>query len=424
MKLASILSMMGFLSFWTFSPDALVLLTNNAGYGTVPAISSILLASALFASCAAYLHPPVLVEKSPGPDKAVNVCCNSGPTVLISGMAAWLSTGILLPTGGLVSAGYTFNETFVYWFPNFGFSVLLLGLVTALHLAGPRVVYLSQIFFSTITGGCILFIILASLFSPALSKEIVWHSGTPSILPATAIAMLFFLGFEHQTSDAVTVSKNRLFQRPASIMGMGFILCLWTLAATYHVPSDKLMNSTIPHLIFAREAGGDAGRMLMGIAIISGSVLLTSGLFWQIEHFFTLNHFFFSPATLEKVVRSCKLSRTYPLFLASIIGGLMGAGLAGSEKLEFLIRGSLLLWLTSIAIQTLSRALTRDRYRPKLLLTGILLMTILLLAVVYQVAVHHDRSFILQFCATALGCSSLVFFITGRLGISERRKKK
>ena len=39
-------------------------------------------------------------------------------------------------TGILAIAGYVFNEVFVYWFPNLGFSFCLLGMVVGLNLGG------------------------------------------------------------------------------------------------------------------------------------------------------------------------------------------------------------------------------------------------------------------------------------------------
>ena len=57
-------------------------------------------------------------------------------------------------TGMLVTAGFAFNEIFIYWFPNFLFAFILLILVAFLNMSDKRYVYFSQFSFVllTITG--------------------------------------------------------------------------------------------------------------------------------------------------------------------------------------------------------------------------------------------------------------------------------
>ena len=49
-----------------------------------------------------------------------------------------------------------FNEVFVYWFPNLGFSFCLLGMVVGLNLAGSRVATLAQLSYVALALGGVL----------------------------------------------------------------------------------------------------------------------------------------------------------------------------------------------------------------------------------------------------------------------------
>ena len=50
-------------------------------------------------------------------------------------------------TGTLAIAGYVFNEVFVYWFPNLGFSFCVLVVLLTLNLLSPKVAKTAQLFF-------------------------------------------------------------------------------------------------------------------------------------------------------------------------------------------------------------------------------------------------------------------------------------
>lgn len=73
--------------------------------------------------------------------------------ILIPLAAAMALTGripvfLFASTAMLVSAGFAFNEIFVYWFPNFLFASLLLALICGLHLFHEKAVVWGQALFA------------------------------------------------------------------------------------------------------------------------------------------------------------------------------------------------------------------------------------------------------------------------------------
>ncbi|NIN66172.1 MAG: hypothetical protein GTO63_16055, partial [Anaerolineae bacterium] len=62
-------------------------------------------------------------------------------------LCARVAFTICAATGILVVAGYVFNEVFVYWFPNLGFSFLLLGFLLVLNLLGRTISLVAQVIF-------------------------------------------------------------------------------------------------------------------------------------------------------------------------------------------------------------------------------------------------------------------------------------
>ncbi len=103
---------------WTLSPEALVLASNHAGTGGITAILALLF-GLLISSLGVTLTKcqPHEVKYSP----TISFIQTS------KDLATTFSLAIFLSTGMLVTAGFTFNETFLYWFPNFGFSAILLN---------------------------------------------------------------------------------------------------------------------------------------------------------------------------------------------------------------------------------------------------------------------------------------------------------
>ena len=254
-------------------------------------------------------------------------------------LASRLTLVLLLPCGLLVSAGYAFNEIFLYWFPNFGFAFLLLGAITLLQLTSERFALSVQPLFIGIVLLCLVFLCLAGLGGPASSRPISMDIGLdidPNIFFG---ALLLFLGVEMPQPH--TMRDSRLPAIAALFFSL-FLFLFWGMLSLQYVEGERLIASTTPHLLVAREILGNTGRILMGIIIISASCGCVNGLFHlACSTFQDLAERGMMPGHPAQQLRR----RSYILIFALIIGSLMIGGLAGHNSIETYIQASLLLWL-------------------------------------------------------------------------------
>ena len=134
----------------------------------------------------------------------------------------------------------------------------------------------------------------------------------------------------------------------------GFILlAFWGFVSLKYVPQSSLAGSTIPYSISAREIFGQPGRVIISIAVISGTCGLVNGLFLLAGR--SLRHMAdsISPLSSSRAAYSWSVSS---VIFSLCIGSFMAAGLAGSDKLEILIYGALLLWLLMVGTHCFAAA--------------------------------------------------------------------
>ena len=132
------------------SPDTLILLGNTLGHEGRAALSGLLVAGGLHVLTARTygrlgLHPAAREGESRSCARRLG---RSWPVLPLCARVIYT---VSAATGILAIAGYVFNEVFVYWFPNLGFSFCLLGMVVGLNLAGSRVATLAQL---SLRGTC------------------------------------------------------------------------------------------------------------------------------------------------------------------------------------------------------------------------------------------------------------------------------
>ena len=133
------------------SPDALILSGNQLGsvglafLGTVVFAGIVALGTA-YSTAALYEQCPGAGGEALGLQQAFGTL----PAIVLP-LCARVVVLVCGSTGMLAIAGYVFNEVFVYWFPNLGFSFCLLGLVLILNLLGPRVASAAQLLFVAVT---------------------------------------------------------------------------------------------------------------------------------------------------------------------------------------------------------------------------------------------------------------------------------
>lgn len=390
---------------WILSPEALVLAGNYAGQGGKTAIFALFLALAL-----SYFGV-TLTKKQP---QTVSPPPDTGFIPAITELAATTALVIFISTGILVTAGFTFNETFLYWFPNFGFSAVLLILVLIIHLFGAKAAETSQKIFVALATLSLLTIIIAGLLTPSkLSTTSSFLTTPPSTLTDNVVlvagSLLFFLGILRPQNRQL--KPLQLFY---ILVFAALVLLFWQIAAIKHVPQNKLAESTIPYILVAREVLGQTGRILIGVAIISGTCAAVNYFMFMATSTSSSLLVNISPALQGE---NCVIQRLLALLFTAIIGLSMALGLAGNPHLEIYIYGALLLWLLSGTIQILAAALQRQNTSMVKNILCYVPSTIFFFAFVFLIMTNKNSLSLVTFIALAL-CLSSVFtsaiFILGK----------
>ncbi len=388
---------------WMLSPDALVMLGNSFGRSGMIFVAPFAVGLTLSTLAIILIHHPAIQHTSDNPFTHLATETGCIPAMTLT-LASRLGLVLLLPTGMLVTAGFIFNETFVYWFPNFGFSFLLLGIILVLHLVGDRLALAVQPFFIGLTMCCLLLLCVTGLFGPQEFQTAPTEtSNTFSffILLATT-SLLLFMGYDRQ--DFLAVPDDRGYYVWTITAGF-FLLTLWGFVSLRHVPGAKLADSTIPYTISAREILGQPGRIIMGIAVISGTCGVVNGLYLmasrslqQMTDHLSLP-FFIHPAVKQKI---------WPVMFSLTITMFLAFGLAGSEYLETCIFGVLLFWLLMIGTECFAAAKTLHRQKAGFVAFWYLLSTVFPLAAVWLACTYVHAATLVVFCCLVLGISATI----------------
>ncbi len=399
----SLLTSASLILCWMLSPDALVMLGNGFGRGGMIFVAPFAVGLILSILAIILIHHPA-IEHSSG-NQFTHLATETGciPAMTLT-LASRLGLVLLLPTGMLVTAGFIFNETFVYWFPNFGFSFLLLGIILVLHLIGDRFALAVQPFFIGLTMCCLLLLCLAGLFGPQEFQTAPTETSNTfsSFIPLATTSLLLFMGYDQQ--DFLAAPHNRGYYIWTIAAGF-FLLTLWGFVSLKHVPGAKLADSTIPYTISAREILGQPGRIIMGIAVISGTCGVVNGLYLmagrslqQMADHFSLP-FFVHPAVKQKI---------WPVIFSLTITIFLAFGLAGSERLEIFIFGVLLFWLLMIGTECFAAARTLRRQKRGSASYWYLLSTVFPLAAVWLACTYVHAATLVVFCCLVLGISATI----------------
>jgi len=264
-------------------------------------------------------------------------------------ISARLSVTLLVATSVLVTAGFAFNEIFVYWFPNFGFAFLLLGFILVCNIIDKS--WAAN--FQLLLISCILLsfsvLLIEGLFSSA-SSNISTQAGELTSLAVASGALLLFLGFDLIINSQ---AKNKLISALAAICTIFMLFILWGAISRAYVPSASLIESSLPHLKAARAIMGQNGRLLMGVVVICGATAAVNGLFLY------MGQTAYDLAEQEIIPRfkgEKTLHRLAVILLSLTIGILMMSGLAGEDKLTIYYRGALVLWLVLLSFRCFTSA--------------------------------------------------------------------
>lgn len=272
---------------------------------------------------------------------------------------------ICASTGLLVTAGFVFNEVFVYWFPNFAFAFLLLGVILVLNLSGEKISGMIQII-------CVLVVIIGLItLSVAgvlkledvslLEKEVSFASSVRAGLLALFLYIGFDLGGFAYTGNSDGTHHGDLGKpMVVGIILVGGVFCMWGLVSALYVPPDTLANTSIPYTITARKILGQPGRIIIGLVIIAGVCSAVNALFGAVSK---MIHGMVTHGLLPQFFRVG--GHRAPLFLFLLATGvalMMVVGVAGNPDLDIYIRAGLLFWLLNYAVFHVSVFTAKKRF--------------------------------------------------------------
>ncbi|MGI9536518.1 MAG: hypothetical protein ACR2PB_05570 [Desulfocapsaceae bacterium] len=308
-----------------------------------------------------------------------------------------------MATSVLVTAGFAFNEIFLYWFPNFGFAFLLLGCILVCNVIDTSWASRFQLLLMTCTLSSFSVLLVAGLFSSPPANVSAQASELTNLAAASG-ALLLFLGFDLITNSQV---KNKLIPSVAAICTIFTLFILWGTVSRAYVPSAALIESTLPHIKAARAIMGQSGRLLMGVVVICGATAAVNGLFLYMGK--TAGNLA-GQEVIPRFKGEQTLHRLTSILMSVIIGILMMSGLAGEDKLSIYYRGALVLWLLLLIFRCFTSAYLHSsskNFSGVAFTTGCMigLLSILLVAT----AEYTKEQFI--FCLQVYICALLLMLI-------------
>ena len=353
------LNKMGFVSLIAvaiglmLSSESLTLLGNSVGVAGISFLFFI--PAALLLHGVTALSFGELMSTFPGPEGEVRfIRMALGPVfAIVVPIGGRVLFTVCAATGILATAGYVFNETFLYWFPNLGFSFCLLGILILINLMGTKFSEIAQIIFVALTllGLLVLFIVgLSGLENAPLTSE----NPSPSfihIARAALLAPVLFLGYDLAGMTIATTKTHPIDLVKVMVGGLflaALIFYLWGIVSLKYVSPDKLADTTIPYTMTAKAIMGQKGRILMGIVILSGTCAAVNALFMAVSRMVAGMS---AQGLLPSVLGAARNGAPIPLVLLGIgTGAMMGVGMAGEPVLEVYIRAGMWLWLFNYAV--------------------------------------------------------------------------
>lgn len=252
----------------------------------------------------------------------------------------------------LAMAGYALNEIFAYWIPNLLFSILLLVFIAGVNFTSPALSrHLQGVAVLTFLVAVCLLMLQALFFAQPAPADVTQASSGTTSLEWRPFLMVFwlFMAAELSLYQQATLEDRRV---PLSTLNVAFALSvavfwLWAQTSLNFTSTERLAQTTLPHLMTARTIAGNIGRKLMGIAILTGSYaavnILLTGISSVMLFLVRTQHL---PQPLEKPIFGGNMGLL--LLFAAVLCMLL-TGMAGKEITEIGTRAAFYLWLLSYA---------------------------------------------------------------------------
>jgi hypothetical protein len=344
---------MGFM----LSPHSLIVSVNVAGSMGPAFLIPFCVAAALFLANA-FSYEGVFFNKGacPGEASLLRDSFGRAPTTALL-LCSRGVVAISISTLILARAGYVFNEIFVYWFPNLGFSFALLAMILAVHLTSARLAGALHVLAAGVVLAALGTMVVIGLAGwgnppPVAASDAVAKEGMlrEMFLPFTVLigfelAGLIFSGKEMSGSWRKTTW--------GALIAVSVSLGLWGLVSSMYVPAELLSTSTVPYSLAGRAIWGQSGRTILGLVVLTGcwlsvSVLLrsTAGMMARLAEASML------PTIFQRSAHKPWVSLSV---LALAVGLLMALGFAGEPVTEVFVQGGIYFWLLTYAGVNLAR---------------------------------------------------------------------
>ncbi len=316
---------------------------------------------------------------------------------------------VCIATAVLVSSGFIFNEVILFWFPNFAFAGILLGVVLAVNLLGQGVAEKAQaVFAGTVLCGLIVLIGAGLLETGKAPAPLLPDRFDFSQI---FIPLLIFIGYDMaylNTGNQITAGNGLYRSMAGAVIAACILFGFWGAVSILHVPSARLAGTTIPHILAAKAILGQTGRIIMAVIVIGGSCAAVNALFSGVSRVIA------EMARNRLMPKFLGRARVIQIILALSAALMMVAGVAGSEKLDLYLRAGLLLWLLCYAAVDLSAMVAVRETGGSFLLNGSAFV-LTVSGVGFLVWRDPAPGFLAMFLASSVGVAWLAGFLWLRL---------
>jgi amino acid transporter len=331
------------------SPETLMVVGNSVGQAGRGFVGFIILAGLIHLLTAlTYGRTFALYPGHGGESRFIRKAFGAIPAV-VSPVCARVTMAVCASTALLATAGYVFNEVFIYWFPNLGFSFCLLGFLLLLNLLGKNAAATGQLIFVGLAMGGLLLLSVTGLLEWGNPPPVI-PDGPPPLThrqQAGLAGLLLFVGFD-LAGFAGETPDNPAKAMMATILLAGLVFCCWGWVSTKYVPLSRLADTSIPYVKTARAVFGESGRIWMGLIVLAGSSAAVNALLMAVSRMMTaMAADGLLPAFLARGINEATIGF---LLLAAAIAGMMGSGMAGEPILEVYIKAGMWFWLLHYAV--------------------------------------------------------------------------
>ncbi|NIR16563.1 MAG: APC family permease, partial [Desulfobacterales bacterium] len=174
--------------------------------------------------------------------------------------------------------------------------------------------------------------------------------------------LVLFVGF-----DLAIFAKGKDRHHPmklirSMIFGLllaAIILALWGLVSLKYVSPSKLADTTVPHMLAARQIMGQNGRFIMGLVVLAGSCAAVNALLMAVSRMISgMAKQGLLPAFLSLRPKRVPIGL---LLLVLGIAAMMATGMAGKPQIETYIKAAIWFWLLHYATMHVSVLIMRWR---------------------------------------------------------------